>query len=249
MFDYIKLNQGLPFFEPKKRHAILVNNYGYSGYSRHELHTRGNLRIYDMESILSGKVTFGDGSENYGFWPMVLSDCFGKIMRSYKEHRRDLKYEPVIKIFPDENVPVRLSDSAKKLSTIASKDSLTFVYLMSHGNDGSISLGNLDVKYKDILDLFDDVLGKKTILITACHSGSLIRELCTREKREDYVLITSSRSNEKATNCGDDDVDRLIWDVIHDRKKLSDIDFTSGLMSGLFKDQTPQIFGYFDVQL
>jgi hypothetical protein len=129
-------------------------------------------------------------------------------------------------------------------------DTLTFFYVTSHGEYQSVLLDKKFVQHAALLNQIDRLPGKKVLVMLACFSGSLMKVLEKRERKDDYVLITSSGSEDRAVNWAEDDLQLALYNHIWGTRKLSELVLAQSDKIPLGMDKhIPQIRGSFDVVL
>ena len=250
MAEEIHLDSGLPLFEPKSRHAILLNNYDiFDEYSQTNMYCRGNRRVYELEVVLTGK--FGKGPEQ--FEPTLsefLSLTWEQELEAHKKYRRVISYDSVSRILPQTDMRKNLERNLERLSDVSSKDTLTFMYLTSHGKIGSFVINNREeMDYQDLLDKLDGIKGKKVIVALACYSGSLVDAWRERKTKDDYVILTSTTNREKGINWGEDQLHDIVVENLSAKQKLSNLRIPAVIKPVSDDKQHPQIVGSYDVVL
>jgi len=153
-------------------------------------------------------------------------------------------YDGVITIPPFSATQGRLIEAIARVDQYALDNTLTMLFVSGEGNQEKVS-GNYDLGYSMILDRLSQLPGKKLIILLTCFSGSFINILKHHRSRNDFVVITSSSADEKATNWGNDAVLKELVSQTMDQVPLSEYRFNTQVHSGI--SQTPEVFGYFDL--
>ncbi len=244
-----RLPAGLPEFKPHTRQAIVVNGYDTT-FGPEVLPaiikglSRGSRRVYELEGLLSGDIAAEqDGYVNGKTHKAVLQmfDEDVKAVRGAQRYRVSR-----VQAYDDQwNKIVRSIGNFEKASDT---DTLTFFYITSHGEQQSVLLNKNLVPYSYLLDEIDRLPGKKVLVMLACYSGSLLQVLEKREEKENYIVLTSTRSNERGVNWGEDDLQLELYRHIYKTRKLSELTLAPSDKTGVDK-HIPQIRGSFDVVL
>lgn len=168
----------------------------------------------------------------------------------YKENTaHEVHYDHIAKIFPDQNDPKNDAFGVLSFfSSIADKDTLTFLFIRAHGTPEKIG----DFEYEELLEKLDKVPGKKMIVALACYSGMVVDHVQKRDNFDDYAVITSTQLDETGTNWSDDKIfDRLTDVFIRNRQPLSNFGSDGKLFmaSGMKDMQMLKLHFPFDVIL
>lgn len=250
MAKNIHLDRELPLFEPRSRHAILLNNYDiFDEYSQTNMYCRGNRRVYELEAVLAGE--FQKGPKQFEptlseFLPLTWKHELG----SHQKYRQGVKYNSTSRVLPQTDMRGELERNFERVSGVATDDTLTFMYLTSHGEIGSFVINNgEEMSYQDLLDKLDQVKGKKVIIALACYSGSLVDVWKERKTKDDYIILTSTTNGERGINWDEDKIhDKLVENLIV-RQKLSDLEIPAIIQPVPDDQHHPQIVGSYDVAL
>lgn len=235
----------LPLFEPISRYAILLNNYDiFKGYSQAETLFRGNRGVYELEAILTGK--FSPGAEELR--PILeerLPLRMGHELGLHSKYRLELPYESVTRVLPGDSMRTKLRATLKKVADLSDDNTLTFLYIISHGGMGSFVVDNREsMGYQALLDQLDKIKGKKVMIAFACYSGSLLDILEQRPARGSYLVLTSTSNGEEGSTWGEDKLHNLLVENMLDKKRMSDLRLPISI-----EGHQPQIRGWFDVVL
>ena len=250
MAKNIQLGTGLPLFEPRSRHAILLNNYDiFDEYSQANMYCRGNRRVYELEAVLTGE--FQKGPEQ--FEPTLsefLLPAWEHELGLHQKYRPGIKYDSTSRVLPQTDMRGELDRNLERISRVSSDDTLTFMYLTSHGEIGSFVINNgEEMGYQDLLDKLDGVKGKKVIVALACYSGSLVDVWKERKTKDDYVILTSTTNREKGINWGENQIhDKVVKNLIA-RQRVSDLRIPAVIQPVPDDQHQPQIVGSYDVAL
>jgi hypothetical protein len=249
MADEIRLSSGLQLFEPRSRHAVLLNSFDISDeYSQTIMWCRGNRSVYGLEAVLSGK--FGKGPEQ--FEPALgkrLQLKFGFELELHQRYRQGIAYDSVSRVLPQTEMRGELYRNLERISSNASDDTLTFMYIISHGKPNSFAIDNeQEMSYRDLLDSLDEIKGKKAIAALACYSGSLIDALRERKRKDDYIILTSTANGEQGITWGEDELHDIIVENLLANRKVSDQGIPFVIKSTHDKHH-PQIVGSYDLIL
>jgi len=250
MDEDISIKTGLPVFNPVSRHVVLFNNYDcFPEYSQATTYLRGNDRIYELEAILRGN--FGDGpAELQEFLSAALPAVYGYALFWHQEQRQGITYNSASRILPPAGMRKQLEMALEGISAESSQDTLTFLYITSHGNEGCFQIDNTQtMDYKELLDRLDRIKGKKVIVALACYSGSLIDAWKKRETSEDYIIITSTGNWEPGINWNEGILHNLLVKYLRDKNALSTLKIPAVIFPGTPDEQHPQIVSSFDVVL
>ena len=157
-------------------------------------------------------------------------------------------YKEVAKIWPGTlQVLPEFKDAVKRFSSLSNSDTLTTVIIFSHGENGSIQMGDSWLSYQSLLKELDSIAGKKAVFMYACHSGSFQNGLEVHPEREDYATITSCKTDEVSTTWNEQELDNILFEHFRQKGKYSDLQLKPISKSGDI--QHPQLLGYVDVQL
>jgi hypothetical protein len=241
----LQLDGNLPLFVPKARHAILVNNYDrYPGYFQEELYSRGNQRVYGLEAVLTGKIDPDPDSKKKDYYPHLVG-FWQQAINTHGRYRSAIVYDSVTRILPTIEMGGRLVKTLAEVAQVSDEDTLTFIYVTSHGNPGSFAIDNDEsMAYGSLLDSLDKIRGKKVVVTFACYSGSLIEELERRTAKEEYIALVSASSSEEGSNWGEDVLHELLRDDMSVAGRMSDIRLPEVTMG-----HHPQIAGSYDAIL
>lgn len=237
------LEGNLALFEPKSRHAILVNSYGASfpGYSQGSIFFAGNRNIYELEGILSGHFAQFPNEFRGENMNEKLLLTFVDILEMRKNHRKNIQYDSVTRVLPGYDMRRKMTRTLNRIANLSDESTLTFMYLNSHGEIGSVALErSQQMSYQELLDRLDRIKGKKVIVALACYSGSLLDELEKRENRDHYIAITLTNNAEKGTARESDYLNDMLIGIILGNKPISDLRLPAFSSS---------IVGHFDVRL
>lgn len=261
----IKIHMHL--FQPEHRQALLINSLSEPDwYSRLSPFCDGNERCYEMEYLLSW--TFG--GRHYGAeWRWEVTDFYGPGYEEVVEcfvsgyprkfanvWRQNLhKYESEI-VFPDELQDSRISQVIEKFRARANNASLTLVYAMGHGTPGVFWLAKWDLPHATLLDRLDRIPWKKVLIISSCYSGSILDVLDSRDSKNDFSVLTTSRASQQAVNRNDEKIHQRIVEHLANQQRLSTIShdilalqFEHMVPHNPPQDQKPQSALNFDVIL
>ena len=244
----LQLDNGLPEFEPISRHAILVNNYDLTEFFTppytHLDYSRGNRRVYEMEAMLKGK--FSDGPNMWrAMMRTGLPEMYQHELEIHHARRKDIPYDSVTRILPKTQMRRKLDRKLLRIAGVANDNTLTFVYITSHGNVGTFAIDDrASMRYEDLLDRLDRIKGKKVIVCMACYSGSLIDSIEARHGRDNYIALTSTPNDEEGVNWGEDNIHDIVIKNLSCRRRLSDIALPPDS-----EGTHPQIYGNYDVKL
>ena len=243
--EKIQLKKRLQVFTPKNRQAILLNNYDrFEDYSQIHIHARGNKRINELEAILSGHFSYKSIKQKK-FIDESLRYFWASELKIHEKNRKKFPYDLVIKILPEIDMRERISQTLNKMIDIADENTLTFVYITSHGEIGSFAINNTEkMRYSKLLDKLDRIKGKKILTVFTCYSGSILDELKNRQNKRDYIVLTSTNKNEKGVNWGEDELHSLLIENISNNKLISNL-----ILPEVIEGHHPQIIGYYDVRL
>lgn len=240
MSDYISLSDDLPFFRPESRNAIIFNNWDNSkdveNYSIDNIIFRGNMRVDEISSILQAKL------------PKTWQEVSGIY------DRKSMPYKSVFEVMPttlnqEQSMKDQLLSSIDSVKSNSNDDSLLFMYITSHGEDGSFVIDNDDtMNYNTLLDHLDSVNGKKVLFTLACYSGSIISAVESRLKKNDYLIISSTSENEKGLSWCEDKLHDMFRTNLIESGKISNLKIPYGMNVGA-ESHHPKIFGCYDVIL
>jgi hypothetical protein len=252
----ISLPKGLEMFQPTHFQGILLNSYDPNRpevkWSIMSGITRGSLRLYDMEALLTGRIEPDSSITEYlgyGKEEFALIGVKESLANTLKDPKRSCVYD-LVRIQPYEPQRAKLEESLEKFAKTSTQKTLTFIYLTTHGyEDGSFKVDTSSMKYQDLLDRCDNIKGKKVIVAMGCYSGTLINEIGTRETSGDYIAITSAPNDARGVNWYEDHLDNALWNIIQEGKPISQltapIPNESVKMDGA--DPWPTVVGAYDV--
>ena len=263
-------------FQPKDKFGLLVagKNF-YTGFHTVPTMDRwnpllsGNLSLYDWEMLMTGTVDFGERCPLNAIDDIVSSyedaDGITRISRTIPREivrmnlaielegyenigRTHGDYKEVAKVWPGtEEVRPEFERAVERFADLSDEDTLTTMIIFSHGDVGSIQMGNTWLSYNRLLEKLDRVKGKKAIFVYACHSGSFLRTLRHHPQRRDYAAIASCESDNLSTNWNDQDLDDFLFGHFMKSRTYSDLELQPINRSN--HEQNPQMLRYFDVQL
>lgn len=244
----LKLAPGKPLFEPETRRAIVLESYDILATVRpnpalerlgdmvgfydigdinqyrsaaYLARSRGARSLFEMESALTGEMTFGHLPTAYN------TDLVRRSIIDSCDHQSGGKkgryHAELLRSFPECAQLATLEATCAEFGRSARPKDLTLFYLRTHGEFGSTFIGNTLVPIPDLLNLLDSIPGKKILLLLSCFSGSWLESLKRRQHASDYGIICASRAEGKSTNWFDDRVHREITRAIRARALLSEI--------------------------
>lgn len=264
-------------FQPSDKYGILVVGknfytgfvFGAPDFPRWHPIISGNLNIYDWELLMTGTVDFGERS------PLnALDDIISfykendKVIRISKVVPRESVratlaseleayesgkisnggYKEIVKVWSGtEEVLPEFYAAIKRFADLSNNDTLTTLIIFSHGERGSIQMGNYYLQYSKLLRDLDKIKGKKAVFIYACHSGSFLDVLRIHPHRINYAAITSCEAKNLSTNWDDRKLDDYLFGHFSKGKRFSDLELKS--IERASSSLNPQILRYFDVRL
>lgn len=252
-------------FVPSRRSAILVNGKDLDAviqarigqemgsYNRLDpLSYRGGRWIYSLEAVLSGGVTvWFDGpiprsfQESLALYEHAFKEVYGPIAARAWRIRKNILYDAVFKVFPDEDMVGGLRTAVEQVARDADENHLTFVSIYTHGEQDSFQMGEDEgMDYTELIQTLDKIPGRKVVSLCACYSGNFVEFVKTLPQRDFYSVISSTSPGELGGNWVDDLFHDLLSRFLFRRLPLSHLEL-SKLTSGRYS-QTPQLFLGFD---
>jgi len=155
-----------------------------------------------------------------------------------------IHYDELRKVFPDSaDLRGEVFDTLSLYRSLADKDSLTLLFIESHGEPGGVA----EFKYAELLDRLDPIEGEKAIINLSCFSGSLVDEVRQRAAARHYAVIASTEATREGSNWNDDTIVDDLTALISRARPLSEYD--PGPYHDSIHTQLPTVHLPFDVVL
>ncbi|PIN88075.1 hypothetical protein COV12_00440 [Candidatus Woesearchaeota archaeon CG10_big_fil_rev_8_21_14_0_10_32_24] len=208
----------------------------------------GNIDLYRWEMLMTGTVDFGKRCPLNAIDDLItttavfsLPDAVTRIRRINPEERvrefwqeelRDYEqkriwhsdYKEVAKVWPGtEEVLPEYKAAVERLSHLSADDTLTTMIIFSHGENGSIEMGNSQLPYKKMLKDLDRIKGKKAVFVYACHSGSFLEALRVHPQRRNYTAIVSCETDNTSTTWNDQDLSDFLSGYFSIGRRFSEL--------------------------
>ena len=249
----VSLRSGLPIFQPTHFQGILLNSYDPSSCESAILmaHSRGSKRVCLTEALLTGDVKSDWRLENlYGQSgaTLILDSIKGEADYLLENTTLNRCYD-LVRIQPYDSQKKDLLDTLSKFQTVAHAESLTFIYITTHGEQGRFAVGGSTMGYGELLDQTDKIRGKKVVVVLGCYGGSLIDEIEKGSCPSDYIALVAAPADALGVNWYEDHLNTMLLKLIGDGKLLSEL---KGHLPQSFHelqgaDPWPIMIGGFDV--
>lgn len=207
------------------------------------MHCQGNRQIFELEALLQGSFSL-PAAKYRKIFSKIVNYSWGEELRAHEIHRQEIKYDSVTRILPGVDMRRKFNQTINEIGKVSDEDTLTFLYIISHGEPGSFLIDNKQhYSYSSLLNKLNRIKGRKAIVALALNSASLLDVIEQNEQKENYIAIVSANSSESAVDWNEADLHELLVINILDREKLSSIylPYSDG--------NHPTIKGYFDVVL
>lgn len=249
-----------PFFIPRSRSAILINGKDLdvtrmqkiayekhwetiNGYEEYTPYSKGNHCLYNMEAVLSGKISIDLDPEDSRF--KQLMSFFDYIFPQALRKRKAILIKDIHKITPDQDMEKAFRGASTQIAAKADDRHLTVVHAFSHGEKDGFEMGlDQSISHVQFIDVLDTIPGKKVVILQGCHSGNLINFMQGHPKRSDYAVITST-GNEVGWNNLEVQFNEILVEQLLQRRRLSDLNLPM-LKESSETWQKPDVFLGFD---